>query len=99
MIVSIVRFRSRLPDADIQRLFEERAEGYRQLPGLAEKIYLRFGETGEWGAVYVWESEEALARFRESELAQSIASAYEVEGEARSELADVALVVGRAAER
>ena len=96
MIVSIVRFRSRLRDEEVQALFEQRADQYRQVPGLAEKIYLRFEETGEWGAVYVFDSEGSLARFRESELARSIPTAYEVEGDARSEIADVTLVVRQA---
>jgi hypothetical protein len=43
--------------------------------------------------VYVWESERAPARFRESDLAKSIPVAYDVDGGARSEVADVVLVV------
>ncbi|HZE03819.1 MAG TPA: YdhR family protein [Solirubrobacteraceae bacterium] len=96
MIVSIVRFRSRLSAEEVQGLFERRAQQYREVPGLAQKIYLRFRDTREWGAVYVFDSEQSLARFRESELAQSIASTYEVEEAARSELADVTLVVEQA---
>jgi hypothetical protein len=93
VIVSIVRFRSRLSPEAVQAAYEERADGYRAVPGLAEKIYLRFRETGEFGAVYVWESAEALERFRGSELARTIAAVYGVEGHPRVELADVALVV------
>jgi heme-degrading monooxygenase HmoA len=96
VIVSIVRFRSRLPDGAVPARFQQRVERYQEVPGLIEKIYLRFRDTGEWGAVYVWESEESLAEFRTSELAQSIPSTYEVEGDARTELADVMLVVQRA---
>jgi hypothetical protein len=63
------------------------------VPGLVEKLYLRY-RTGEFGAVYVWESDEALAAFRASELGRSIAEAYEIEGdEVDTELADVTLVV------
>ena len=93
MIVSVVRFTSRLSDDAVQAMFEGRAASYRQVPGLVEKLYLRFSDTGEFGAVYVWVSEEALERFRESELARSIPLAYEVEGSPRVELADVCLVV------
>lgn len=93
MIVSVVRFRSRLPDDDVRSLFEQRADHYERVPGLVEKLYLRFRDTGEFGAVYVWDSEESLARFRESGLARSIRSAYEVDGDASTELADVELVV------
>ncbi len=93
MIVSIVRFRSGLSERDVQAQFEERAREYAQVQGLREKIYVRFRESGEWGAVYVWDSEQSLARFRESTLARSIPSAYAVDGGAHSELADVRLVV------
>jgi heme-degrading monooxygenase HmoA len=93
MIVSLVRFASGLADDDVQARFEARADRYRDVPGLVEKLYLRYRETGEYGAVYVWESEDAMARFRQSALAESIATTYEVDGAPRSEVADVRLVV------
>jgi heme-degrading monooxygenase HmoA len=99
VIVSLVRFKSKLPDADVQATFEDRADRYEQVPGLVEKIYLRFRETGEHGAVYVWDSEASLARFRESDLARSIPDAYQVEGTPVVELADVSLVVRPEAKR
>ena len=93
MVISIVRFKSRLSPDEIQALYEERADQYRRVPGLLEKLYLRFRDTGESGAVYVWESEEALEAFRHSDLSHSIAGAYEVEDAPSSERADVALIV------
>ena len=94
MIVSLVRFRSRLSDAEVQSVFEERSDRYRDVPGLVEKIYLRYRDTGEHGAVYIWESEEALAQFREMDLARTIPSVYEVDDVPSSEIADVCLVLG-----
>jgi heme-degrading monooxygenase HmoA len=93
VIVSLVRFTSRLPDEEVVAMFEKRSDRYRKVPGLVEKLYLRFRDTGEFGAVYVWESEEDLERFRESELARTIPTAYQVEGESSLEVADVPLVV------
>jgi heme-degrading monooxygenase HmoA len=93
MIVSLVRFRSTLSDHEVQAAFESRSERYREVPGLIEKLYVRFRDTGEFGAVYVWDSEEALARFRETDLARSIPSAYVLEEAPTSEIADVVLVV------
>jgi heme-degrading monooxygenase HmoA len=93
MIASLVRFRSDLIDDEVQRKFEERADRYRAVPGLLEKIYLQFRESGEYGALYVWNSEESLAAFRETELARTIPVAYQVTEPPRSELADVPLVV------
>lgn len=93
MIVWLVRFRSTLADDEVQALFDERADGYRSVPGLVEKIYLRFRETGEFGAVYLWESEEALIQFQQSDLARTIPSAYQVEESPTVEIADVRLLI------
>jgi hypothetical protein len=57
VIVSILKFRSGLTDEEVQDLYEARADGYRAVPGLVEKFYLRF-RSGEHGAVYIWENEE-----------------------------------------
>jgi heme-degrading monooxygenase HmoA len=93
MIVSLVRFESKLLDGEVQATFEERSHSYRKVPGLVEKLYLRFRDTGGYGAVYVWESEDDLIRFRETELARSIPTAYRIGGAASFEIADVRLVV------
>ena len=93
MIVSLVRFKSGLSDEAVKATFEERADHYRNVPGLVEKIYLRFRESGEFGAVYVWDSEKALMDFRETELARTIPDAYQVDGTPLVELADVCLVI------
>jgi heme-degrading monooxygenase HmoA len=93
LIVSLVRLQSKLSDDGVQAIFEERADRYRGVEGLVEKLYLRFRETGEFGAVYVWDSEEDLIRFKESDLARSIPEAYKVEGPPAFEIADVSLVV------
>jgi hypothetical protein len=93
VIVSLVRFKSRLADDAVQATFEERADHYRNVPGLMEKIYLQFRESGEFGAVYVWDSEKALMDFRETELARTIPEAYQVEETPLVELADVCLVI------
>jgi heme-degrading monooxygenase HmoA len=80
MIVQVVRFKSRLSDSQVLRTYEQRADRYRALPGLLNKYYLKFSETGEHGAVYMWESEEAMREFRSSDLARTIPDAYQVIG-------------------
>ena len=93
MVVSLVRFKSALSDEEVQAKFEARADAYERVPGLIEKLYLRY-RTGEFGAVNVWDDEDALAAFRASELGSSIATAYEVEsGEVGYQVADVTLAV------
>ena len=96
MIVCILRFRSGLTDEEVQDLYEARTDRYQQVPGLIEKLYLRY-RSGEHGALYVWESDEALEAFRASDLGRSIGTTYKVEGEPETELADVTLLVDRRA--
>ena len=93
MIVSLVRFKSRLSDDAVQATFEERADRYRHVPGLVEKIYVRYSDSGEFGAVYVWNSEQALMDFRQTELAKTLPEVYKVERAPSAELADVCLVI------
>lgn len=91
MTVDIVRFKSSLPDEQVTKTYEERAPRYRALTGLIQKYYLRYPETGEHGAVYVWESKAAMNAFRESELGRTIADAYQVQGTPKHEIAEVVM--------
>jgi heme-degrading monooxygenase HmoA len=93
MIVQIVRFKSRLPESGVFATYQERAPRYRALEGLLQKYYLRFPETGEYGAVYLWKSEAALTEFRQSELGRSISEAYQVEGVPELHRAEVVMTL------
>jgi heme-degrading monooxygenase HmoA len=93
MIVQIVRFKSGLSDEQVLAMYESRAPRYRALKGLAQKYYLRFPETGEHGAVYLWESEAALQEFRESELGRTISTAYQVQGASDVRMAEVVMTL------
>ena len=81
-----VRFRSKLPFDEVMKIVEERAPEFRALEGLQQKYYLQDAATGEYAGLYLWESQEALAAYRESELRASIAKAYQAEGEPRVEV-------------
>jgi quinol monooxygenase YgiN len=81
-----VRFRSKLPFDEVMKIVEERAPEFRALAGLQQKYYLQDPATGEIAGLYLWESQEALAAYRESELRASIAEAYQAEGEPRVEV-------------
>lgn len=72
-----VRLKSTLDKAELERRVIERRPRFLEVPGLIQKIYGRDESTGEVCGIYFFESKEALASFRESELAQTIASAYE----------------------
>jgi len=79
MFIHIVRFKSRLPAAEVLQLYRSRLPQYKEVPGLIQKYYLHYTKTDEHGAVYLWESKESLAAFRTSELGSSIGDVYQVE--------------------
>lgn len=84
-MVVLVRFKSTLPFDELTRIVEERAPRFRELTGLQQKYYLRDPVTGDVGGLYLWESAEAAAAYRDSDLRATIAEAYRVEGEPRVE--------------
>ena len=82
----LVRFRSALPYDEIVKVVEERAPEFAALGGLQQKYYLHDPATGEIGGLYLWESPEALAEYRDSELRATIAAAYQAVDEPRVEV-------------
>jgi heme-degrading monooxygenase HmoA len=82
-----------LPDEQVLEMYHVRAPQYRALKGLIQKYYLRFQTTGEHGALYLWESEEALKEFRESELARTIPNAYQIKGASDVAMAEVVMAL------
>lgn len=93
MIAQIVRFKSGLSDEQVLTMYEARAPPYRALKGLTQKYYLRSPETGEHGAVYLWESEAALKEFRESELGRTISTAYQIQGASDVQVAEIVMTL------
>jgi heme-degrading monooxygenase HmoA len=85
-IILLVRFKSPLPFEEVRKVVEKRAPEFRALEGLQQKYYLQDTESGEYAGLYLWNSPEALAEYRESELRKSIAEAYRSEGEPRIEV-------------
>jgi len=88
VVVQIVRFTSSLTDAEVLERYAARAAHYRALPGLLQKHYLKY-DTGERGAVYIWDSLESLQAFRRSDLARGIAEVYRIEGKSDVRTAEV----------
>lgn len=79
MFIHIVRFKSKLAATEVLKLYQSRLPQYREVPGLIQKYYMHYTATDEHGAVYLWESKEALEAFRTSELGGSIGRVYQVE--------------------
>ena len=86
--VLFVRISSDLDPEEFDRRLLERRPHFREVPGLVQKIYGRDPASGDVCGIYLFESEDALAAFRESELAQTIPVAYEAV-DVRREVYDV----------
>lgn len=78
MVIQFIRLKSNLPEEELLRRARERAPRFKAQPGLVQKYYARLEEPGAFAGIYVWDSKESLEKFRKTELAASIPSAYEV---------------------
>lgn len=75
--ILFVRIKSDLDPAELERRLHERRPRFLEVPGLVQKFYGRDNSTGNLCGIYFFESQKALADFRDSELAKTIPSAYE----------------------
>jgi hypothetical protein len=76
--ILFVRATSDLEANDLERRLLERRPRFLEVPGLLQKIYGRDKSTGAVCGIYFFESQTALDAFRETELAKTIPTAYEV---------------------
>jgi Putative mono-oxygenase ydhR len=74
--ILFVRISSDLDPEEFDRRLLERRPRFLEVPGLVQKIYGRDADTGDVCGIYFFESANALAAFRDSELAQTIPTAY-----------------------
>ena len=75
--ILFVRVNSQLDAKELERRLIDRKPRFLEVPGLVQKIYGRDEATGHVCGIYFFENEAALAAFRQTELAQTIATAYE----------------------
>ena len=75
--VLYVRIKTDLDPAEMDRRLKERKPRFLEVPGLIQKIYGRDEATGDVCGIYFFESKEAMATFRDTELAKTIPVAYE----------------------
>ena len=76
MKLLIFLFKSGLSEEEILKNTESRAEQYLKVKGLVQKYYVQDGETNRVGGIFVFDSEENLKAFRDSELAKSTGEVY-----------------------
>ncbi len=89
MIVQMFKFKSRLSDEEVRRTMHERAPRFRALSGLVQKYYGYEESTGMHTGIYIWDTEESMLEFGESDLAKTIPEAYQVEASPRVEVFEV----------
>jgi heme-degrading monooxygenase HmoA len=70
--------KSKLDAQELERRYKERIPQFRDVPGLVQKYYSYDAAADEWAGIYLWESEEALAGYLQSDLKDSIPAAYEL---------------------
>jgi hypothetical protein len=86
--ILFVRVKSNLDPEELDRRLLERRPRFRDVPGLVQKIYGRDESTGDVCGIYFFEDQAALSAFRQTELAQTIPTAYEAQ-EVRPEIYQV----------
>ena len=74
-----VRAKSSLSSQELDNRLLERKPRFLEVLGLVQKMYGRDESTREVCGIYFFEDQNALDAFRETELAKTIPSAYEVE--------------------
>jgi hypothetical protein len=75
--ILFVRINSSLDPQELERRLLERRPRFLDVTGLVQKIYGRDPATGDVCGIYFFETKEALAAFRDTELARTIPGAYE----------------------
>ena len=93
MIMQIIKFRSTLSLDEVQKIAQERKEEFLAVPGLVQKYYFKSDEPSNYGGVYIWDSKESAAAYRNSELAASIPQAYKLMGPPEIEVLEVAFTL------
>lgn len=93
MIMQIIKFRSSLSFDEVLEIARGRKEEFLPISGLVQKYYIKSEEPGNYGGVYIWDSLESAAAYRNSELAASIPQAYKLMGPPEIEVFEVAFTL------
>ena len=89
MILQIIKLKSNLPEEELLKKAKEREPQFKAIPGLLQKYYIKTDQPGQYGGIYVWDSQESLQSYRESDLAKSIPEAYEIIEAPNIEIMDI----------
>ncbi len=88
-VLLFVKFKSKLAPEEVERRYKKRLLEFREVPGLLQKYYVQDSATGEWGGLYVWDSQKSLDAYIASDLRKTIAETYEFAAPPRIETVKV----------
>ena len=88
-IMQIVKLKTELSEEELLKVAKEREPQFEAIPGIVQKYYIKLGEPGAYGGVYIWDSKESLLEFKKSDLAASIPKAYKVIEKPTVEIVDI----------
>jgi hypothetical protein len=77
MKLLIFLFKSGLTTEELMKVSEGRMSQYLEVEGLIQKYYVQSKEMGRVGGIFVFDTAENLAAFKDSDLAKSTVEAYE----------------------
>ncbi|WP_420319855.1 hypothetical protein [Flagellimonas sp.] len=89
MIIQVIKLKSNLSEEELLKRAKEREPQFKAIAGLLQKYYVKLGQPGQYGGVYIWDSPESLQAYRESDLAKSIPGAYEITEAPNIEIMDI----------
>jgi len=89
MILQIIKLKSNLPEEELLKKAKEREPQFQVIEGLLQKYYVKTGQPGEYGGIYIWDSPESMQSYRQSDLAKSIPEAYEINEAPNIEIMDI----------
>ncbi|MFC6733924.1 MULTISPECIES: YdhR family protein [unclassified Haladaptatus] len=78
MEIVFITYESELDADEVESLFQDRSQKYREMHGLLQKFYLHDEESGRVGGIYVFDSEASADRLFESDIHSSLREAYKV---------------------
>jgi hypothetical protein len=76
--VLLVFYKSGLPLEKVLELVKKRADSYRHVKGLLQKLWIHDESSGHVGGIYIFDSRDNLEAFQKSDLAKGIGNAYKV---------------------
>lgn len=89
MVVQAITIKSGLSETELIQTAKERAERFRETPGLLQKYYIRLAEPGTYGGIYIWDSKKSMMDYQQSDLAATIPTAYKVKEKPKVQISDL----------